>query len=162
MRKLISASFQSNSHPKLDIERFWFSNPQLYISGPNLVSFVTKTLTCTKEETLDYIKTEIKFKGKDFGQFILSYKFPMKLQITIVGGGMSACRLAIELYKSGIYEVTIISNTGVFEYIPSFPFLFGNPKHLMNIQREYDEIFKGRINIIKGTVKELNHNRILL
>lgn len=83
-------------------------------------------------------------------------------KICVIGGGMAGCRMVCELYKIGLFDLTLISLATKFEFIPSFPTLFGNSAYLSNIQRGHDVIFQKKIRIIHQEVLEITPTKLIL
>eukprot|EP01080_Neovahlkampfia_damariscottae_P007267 gene7267-11585_t len=142
--------------------------------------FSTAELTFIHSDFSDWIQKNYKVKNEDANKIILKlnseqkiipksttidsttlFTFSKKIQITIVGGGLGGCKIAIELFKSQLYEITLISENDFVDFLPNVPKLFGNKEEAINtVRKSYKEIFKGKINVIIQKVTKIEKEEI--
>ncbi|KAL0481665.1 hypothetical protein AKO1_012562 [Acrasis kona] len=164
----IVADLLSSLKPKEHYTNILLSHKNCY-SGKDLITWLSNHLACTREEavsTFDHIQRKVNLM-----KHVKSLKpvttitdsqhklYRTRRRVVIVGGGFGGIVAARKLQDE--FEVTLITPTRNFEYMPDHPHLILDPEYLRQICYDYKKCLT-RTKIIYDKVDQVALDHVVL
>ena len=137
----------------------FFSTPELTFVYSDFLNWIEKNFSFQKEKSDEKIlklieKKKIIPKSTKINSSTL-FSFANKIQVVVgnfcvqfsqvlkVGGGLGGTRVTKELYKSQLYDITLISEKDFIDFLPNLPKLFGNKEEAIKLVRKsYNDVIQ--------------------